>query len=243
VTELSLVNAAGRLQLKVSRLAMDVVGSESDLSREPSFLQAKPGRTYFGPVYFRKESEPYMTMAIAAKNVAAGITVAEVNLKFIWDVVSQIKVGEAGHAYVVDAGGYLVAHPDINLVLQKTDLSSLAHVQRARASAPKPGQSEEEVTIGRDLDGGRVLTASAAIRPPGWLVFVDLPLGEALAPLYVSIYRTGILVLLGIGLSVLASLVLARRRVAPIRAIHAGAARSGAGALEQRIDVRTGDEL
>src|SRR2546422_8023102 len=47
-----------RLQLKVSRLAMDVVGSESDLSHEPSFLQAKPGRTYFGPVYFRKESEP-----------------------------------------------------------------------------------------------------------------------------------------------------------------------------------------
>jgi len=243
VTELSLLNAAGRLQLKVSRLAMDVVGSDSDLSREPSFREAKPRRTYFGPVYFRKESEPYMTMAIAAKNVAAGVTVAEVNLKFIWDVVSQIKVGEAGHAYVVDAGGYLVAHPDINLVLQKTDLSSLPHVQRARATAPKSGQGEEEVTIARDLGGRRILTASAPIRPPGWLVFVDLPLEEAFAPLYASIYRTVVLVLVGIGLSVLASLVLARRMVAPIRAIQAGTARIGAGELDQRIEVRTGDEL
>ena len=50
-----------------------------------------------------------------------GVTVAEVNLKFIWDVVSQIKIGKAGHAYVVDAQGQLIAHPDISLVLQKTD--------------------------------------------------------------------------------------------------------------------------
>ena len=32
----------------------------------------------------------------------AGITVAEVNLKFIWDVISRIKIGQKGLAYVVD---------------------------------------------------------------------------------------------------------------------------------------------
>jgi signal transduction histidine kinase len=243
VTELSLLDASGRLQLKVSRLAMDVTGSDTDLSGEPSFREAKAGWTYFSPVYFRKESEPYMTMAIAAKNAAAGVTVAEVNLKFIWDVVSHIKVGKAGHAYVVDSGGYLVAHPDINLVLQKTDLSSLAHVQRARAGPPKPGEEGQEVTVARDLGGARILTASAPIRPPGWLVFVDSPLVEAFAPIYTSIYRTVVLALLGIALSVLVSLALARKMVAPIRTIQGGAARIGAGALEQRIDVRTGDEL
>src|SRR5262249_13720265 len=41
----------------------------------------------------------------------------------------------------------------------------------------------------------------------------------------------------------LASLFLARRMVTPIRALQEGAARIGAGALDQRIDVRTGDEL
>ncbi len=135
VTELSLLNAAGRLQLKVSRLAMDVVGSDTDLSREPSFREARTGRTYFGPVYFRKESEPYLTMAIAAKNVAAGVTVAEVNLKFIWDVVSQIKVGKAGHAYVVDAGGFLVAHPAFSAPAPVHRSSATSKRRRSRAAS------------------------------------------------------------------------------------------------------------
>src|SRR5262244_2975012 len=38
-------------------------------------------------------------------------------------------------------------------------------------------------------------------------------------------------------------MLLARRMVTPIQALQAGAARIGAGELEQRIDVRTGDEL
>src|SRR5262249_4814300 len=48
---------------------------------------------------------------------------------------------------------------------------------------------------------------------------------------------------LGLGLSVLASILLARRMVAPIRMLQEGAARIGAGELGHRIEVRTGDEL
>jgi signal transduction histidine kinase len=243
VTEISLLDGAGREQLKVSRLAMDVVGSRADFSQDPKFTEAKPGATYFGPVYFRKESEPYMAIAIAGRGDAAGVTVAEVNLKFIWDVVSQIKVGQAGHAYVVDLRGHLIAHPDISLVLQKTNLASLAQIQAARAGTRTPGAERGEAAIARDLAGRQVLTASATITPLGWLVLVDLPLAEASAPLYASMYRTAFLVLVGLGLSLLASLFLARRMVTPIRALEAGAARLGAGALDQRIEVRTGDEL
>jgi len=243
VTEVSWLDGSGRELLKVSRLALDVVGSEADFSTDPKFHTAKPGKTYFGPVYFRRESEPYMTIAVRGKGKEAGVTVAEVNLKFIWDVVSQIKVGKAGHAYVVDGRGQLIAHPDISLVLQKLDLSSLAHIEAARSRFDPTRKERDDATIARDREGRQVLTASAPITPLGWLVFVDLPLGEAFAPLYASIYRTALLILLGIGLSVLASLFLARRMVTPIRAIQAGAARIGMGALDQRIDVRTGDEL
>ena len=65
ITELVQLDRQGREQLKVSRLAMDVVGSGTDLSKEPAFVEAMANRVYFGPVYFRKESEPYMTMAVA----------------------------------------------------------------------------------------------------------------------------------------------------------------------------------
>ena len=104
VTEVSQLDTAGREQLKVSRLPMDVVGSQADFSTDPRFKEARPGRPYFGPVYFRKESEPYLTLSVAGGG-DAGVTVAEVNLKFIWDVVSQIRIGSTGRAYVVDGRG------------------------------------------------------------------------------------------------------------------------------------------
>jgi HAMP domain-containing protein len=221
---------------------MDVVGSQTDFSRDPRFLETRAGRPYFGPVYFRKESEPYMTIAIAGSG-DAGVTAAEVNLKFIWDVVSQIRIGKAGQAFVLDSAGQLIAHPDISLVLQKTDLSGLAQVKAARAAPLRPGETREEAAIARDLTGRQVLSASAAIAPLGWLVFVEQPREEAFAPLYALDLRTAVLVLIGVTLSVLASLFLARRMVTPIRVLQAGAARIGAGDLGHRIEVRTGDEL
>jgi signal transduction histidine kinase len=241
VTEVSQLDAAGREQLRVSRLAMDVVGSQADFSTDPRFKEARPGRPYFGPVYFRKESEPYLTLSVAGGG-DTGVTTAEVNLKFIWDVVSQIRIGSTGRAYVVDGRGQLVAHPDISLVLQKTDLSRLEQVRAALAGPARPGAPDAEITA-KDSAGRQVLTASAPVAPLGWWVFVEQPLNEALAPLYASAYRTIGLLLVGVVLSVLASLVLARRMATPIHALQAGAARIGAGALDQRIDVKTGDEL
>ncbi len=240
ITEVSYIDPAGREQLRVSRLAMDVVGSGTDLSQEPRFRDPKAGRTYFSLVYFRKESEPYMTIALAGSGGAAGVTVAEVNLKFIWDVVSQIKIGKVGHAYVVDSRGRLIAHPDISLVLKKTDLSKLDQVKAALGTV---AQGMGMPGIARDLEGRQVLSASAPIAPLGWAVLIEQPLFEAFEPIRASIFRTAALVLFGVLLSVLVSLVLARRLVRPIRALTEGAGRIGAGDLGHRLEVKTGDEI
>ena len=146
ITELSQLDATGKERLRVSRLAMDVIGSNTDYSQEPKFKEAVANKVYYGPVYFRRESEPYMTLAITGTRKDAGVSVAEVNLKLIWDVVSQIKVGERGQAYVVDAQGRLIAHPDISLVLRNTDMSNLSQVKAARGASGQrgrhPGRSE-----------------------------------------------------------------------------------------------------
>lgn len=239
VTELTQIDAAGKERLRVSRLAMDVLDSQLDLSQDPKFKEAVARRTYSGPVYFRRESEPYMTLAVAGARRDAGVSAAEVNLKFIWDVVSQIKVGAGGRAYVVDAQGRLIAHPDISLVLRNTDFSSLMQVQAARGGVPSP----ERALATRDFQEKRVLAAFAPIAPLGWWVFAELPLDEAYAPLVASIQRTGLVLLLGLVGAVLAALFLARRMVVPIRALQAGAARIGSGELGARVEVKTGDEL
>jgi signal transduction histidine kinase len=243
ITEISQVDSAGKEQLRVSRLAVDAVGSQRDFAREPKFLEARGKKIHYSPVYFRKDSEPYITIAIAGSGKGAELTLAEVNLKFIWDVISQLKVGKAGHAYVVEVSGNLLAHPDISLVLQKTDLSVLPQVQAARARPALPGTARDEIAIGRDLQGRQVLTTRAVIAPLGWHIFLEQPLQEALAPLYASLLRTAVLMLVGLALSVLVSLVFARKLVTPIRALQTGAAQIGAGELGHRLAIRTGDEI
>jgi len=244
ITEASHLDASGRETLRVSRLARNVVGSGADHSQDPPFLAAQAGATYFGPVYFRRDSEPYMTIALPLKGPDPGVAVAEVNLKLFWGVISQIQVGPAGYAYVVDAGGILIAHPDIGLVLQKSALGALPQVRAALAAAPRPsngGASDAE--IGVDVGGHKVLTAHAAITPVGWYVFVEQPVREAFSPLYAAVLRTGVLLLVGLALATAASLLLARRMVRPIQALQQGAARIGAGSLDERITLGTGDEL
>ena len=242
ITELAQLDASGKERLRVSRLAMDVVASGTDFSKEPKFTEAVARKVYYGPVYFRRESEPYMTLAIAGTRRDAGVSVAEVNLKLIWDVVSQIKVGERGHAYVVDAQGRLIAHPDISLVLRNTDMSRLAQVSAARAGAAG-GVASDRVQEREDISGRKVLTAYAPVAPLGWLVFVELPATEAYAPLYAALQRLALVLLAALGFAVLAGMFLAGRMVGPIQALRAGAERIGGGDLSQRIRIKTGDEL
>ena len=252
VTDIAQIDAKGREQLAVSRLKMDTAGANEDRSQEPAFKNARPGQTWFGPVYFRKETEPYMSIAVRSGGESGPVTVAEVNLKFIWDVVTRIKIGQKGKAYVVDSTGHLVADPDIGLVLRKTNLSHLEQVKAAFA----PGADESHAMLADDLAGKPVLTAYAPIEPAreqaargapasplGWKVFVEQPSSEVYAALDATILRTVVLIVAGLIFSALAALWLARNMVRPIGVLQEGAQRIGAGDLDQRIEIRTGDEL
>jgi signal transduction histidine kinase len=241
ITELAQIDATGHEQLRVSRLAMDVVGSGIDLSKDPKFTEAVKNKVYYGPVYFRRGSEPYMTLSLAGTRREAGVSVAEVNLKLIWDVVSKIKVGEHGQAYVVDTQGRLIAHPDISLVLRNTDMTKLAQVQAAQRA--KTDAAANEIQNATDIQGHQVLTAFAPVAPLGWTVFVELPADEAYQPLFASIQRAALVLLAALCLAAVAGMFLARRMVVPIKALQVGAARLGSGDLAQRISVKTGDEL
>ena len=241
ITELAQIDSTGKERLRVSRLAMNVFDSGLDLSKEPKFTEAVAHKVYYGPVYFRRESEPYMTLSLAGIRKDAGVSIAEVNLKLIWDVVSQIKVGEQGHAYVVGSQGRLIAHPDISLVLRNTDMSKLPQVQAAIANGGAP--VSDSLQGSPNIQGQEVLTASAPIQPLGWTMFVELPVQEAYASLYAALQRLAIVLLAASISAVLAGIFLARRMVGPIQALRAGAERIGGGDFAQRISINTGDEL
>ncbi len=239
VHEIALLDSKGVEYLRVSRRAADVERSGRDLSDAEPFRLVRSGRPYRSPIYFR-DGALYMTLAMAVGPEEAGITVAEIDLEFLLAGIMGITMGEAGHAYAVDAEGRLIAHLDIGLVLRNTSLAALPQVQAA-IKGEVHGDGDGSHTHG--VDGEAVLTAFAAIPQLGWFVFVEEPLAEAYRPLVAQAARSALIAVIGMLVTLLACVALVRRMVRPIHALEEGAARIGGGALDHRIVVRTGDEL
>jgi signal transduction histidine kinase len=161
----------------------------------------------------------------------------------IWGVIKSVKVGTNGYAYVVDREGRLIAHPNVSLVLQNADFARLPYVAASLRHTVEANSGPNSATVETNFNGQRVLTAHTDIPDLGWLVFVELPMSEALEPVYDAGLRSFCVLLAGLVLATLAAMFMVRRMVGPIRMLQEGAARIGAGDLDSQITIRTGDEL
>ena len=239
ITKVIALDHTGREALKVSRIEMIEWDALVDHAADEAFVQARAGTSFFGPVYFVRQSEPYMRIAVPIEPFTGeviGVLMAEVNLKYIWEVISTIREDDIGYAYVVSPQGDLIAHPDISLALQKQSLNHLGHVQAALAG--RAGS-----TTHQNLQGEDVFTTVAVIPHLGWAVVFEQLMDEAYGPLYASLIRLALLLLLGLGMAGVASVMINRRVVRPVEALRLGAEQLGAGALHHRIHLQTGDEL
>ena len=97
ITEAVAIDRDGVKQAQISRFRGVAHGAARGLSASPAFQQARQGIFYLGPVYFVRQSEPHMTIALPieySKGKIIGVLQAEVNLKHVWEVVSNIKPGK-----------------------------------------------------------------------------------------------------------------------------------------------------
>ena len=181
-------------------------------------------------------SGPRIQIAMAQAGKAAGFTVAEIELKYLSEILNGAQTGPGGFAYITTSEGRLIAHTDPSLVGRNLDMSKLPQVHALKqASAP--------VDIGSDLQGESVLSAAATVPRLNWLLFVEQPVSQSFAPVLALLARLAWLSALGLLLCVGAGMLLARRMIVPIRAVHEGASRVAAGDFNHRIEVRTGDEV
>lgn len=235
LNEVTLLDTDGREVLSFSRREK----AERPLPIRELFDQARSGRPYRTPIYFR-DGGLFMTVAMAVGPEAAGVTVAEIEMEFLLDGISRIKVGEHGRAYAVDSTGRLIAHPDLGLVLRDTSLIGLPQVRAVLNNRHEPIRDLE---IAVNVAGEPVLTSFAAVPQLGWFVFVEEPLSETYRPLYNQVFRSAVLVLAGMLLSMGVAVLLVRRMVLPIKALQEGAQRIGEGDFQYRIHLGTQDEL
>lgn len=244
IEEVAALDLAGRIRLQASRFRAILPEDEPDLPPQPAMDAAAQGESFFGPVYFARGSEPYNTITVPIERFAGdliGTLWAKVNLKYIWEVIQDIKIGESGYAYIVTRSGDLVAHPDLSLVLRRQNLAQLDPVR----AAFHPGSlTEAETSLpAKNLHGQKVFASWALIPRLDWAVIIEQPLNEAYAPLYASMLRTSSLLLVGLAMAVVASFFLARRVVRPLEALRWGVDRIGQGDLNHQLQIKTGDEI
>ncbi|WFU25222.1 adenylate/guanylate cyclase domain-containing protein [Bradyrhizobium sp. CB1717] len=234
VNQLFQLNGDGREVLRVSRQST-TTGGNADLSRDMRFTDTVARGVSYAPAWF-SDRTPFMSISVAHSGFNAGVTVAEIDLGFLSDFLSDAQVGKAAFAYVVDPRGRVLATsargPDVG-----KDLSKLPQV----AAAISPGGTPE--TSGTDFNGHEVLTAASTVPKLGWSVMFEQPTTQALTPIRDQLVRIALLIGMGLMVAILAGTLLARRMIIPITALRDGAHKLGEGDFSHRIDVHTSDEL
>ena len=245
ITEAMALDGDGVVRAHAKRLRGVLPEGRRDFSNSTAFQQAKSGQSYFGQIYFVRESEPYITIAVPIEHLAGkviGVLQAEVNLVYLSEnVVSGIAVGETGYAYVASRSGDLIAHPQVKLLLERHNVSGLQQVNEAFGAAPATAGSEGTVT--RNLQGEMVFSSYAAIPKLDWAVFIEQPVQEVYRPLYSSIVRSSMIFVLGLIMALVASFFVSRRVLRPLDVLRHGVGRIGKGDLDFRLDLKTGDEI
>jgi methyl-accepting chemotaxis protein len=176
-----------------------------------------------------------MTVAISGAQKDTGVAIAEVNLTHARDVVSGVRIGKNGQAYVIDGGGRLIAHADMSVVLRKTDLSHIHSLIRQ--------QSGQQLHFVTGIGGGKVALAYASVPPLDWHVIVELPEAEAREAFYRALWNSAAVALASVLVALLLAVLFSQRMIAPIRELAVGAKLIGSGRLDHRIMMRGGDEL
>jgi GAF domain-containing protein len=173
---------------------------------------------YVSPVYINEiTSEPQIIMAVPVQDILGnqrGILLAEVNLKFMWDLVGGIQVGQTGFAFVINTNGDLLAHRDISRVLAGENLSQMVVVDQFLSGSVAPGKS---VFSNFDKFDGKYGVASlVSLGFPNWAVVTYLPIAEAIRGLLINFATSFVFVLVLAGLTALFGVFIARRQAVPL---------------------------
>ncbi|MCO5978362.1 sensor histidine kinase [Ideonella oryzae] len=248
VQELTHYDPHGRVLVHVSRNALsEVPGTEpaeftpASRLRWPNGLPPEQGSIEYADGY-----EPQLLLVTPDPRMGAGVTVARVNLRTVARHLASVLHNPTLEAYAVDARGVVVVHADTTLMLAQPT----APQSTEEATAPAAGLSQQaDGTAGNaararaGLDGQPVLASRFAVPALGWQLVIEQPRNVALAPVYSTLVRTGVVILLAVAGAIVAAMWVVGRVSQPIRELHQGSQALAEGRLGTRITIQSNDEL
>ncbi|MBN1811480.1 MAG: GAF domain-containing protein [Anaerolineae bacterium] len=231
---LTLLDVQGQEIAESSRLAQTTSGRLLDQAGADALTQVQQGKRYVGPVYVDDAtSEPMVIMAIPVIDVFGdfqGTLMAEVNLKFMWDLVDRLEVGEGGLVYVVDRYGNLIAFGDVARVLRGENVSQLNEVSEFVSSSAPVDETGASISTG--IDGTRVVATYVPLGTPDWAVVIELPVAEAYRGVIQSAVISAGVILVMATLAGLLGIYMARRLSVPLHTLTETASRVAEGEME-----------
>jgi len=238
-----LFNTSGEELARSSRVSHAESNQIPEPVRAEIFAQAIQGKTYIGPVSIdEKSGEPMMIMAVPVTDIFGdykGALAAEVNLKFMWDLVGNLKIGEGGAAYVVDGQGNLIAYGDISRVLKGDNVLGLEDVRRFVSD--RDTVYDAEVTQG--IKGDAVIANYVSLGEPDWAVVVEMPVDEVYQEFNKGLYRTIVILLACLVLASIAGILLSRIITKPLIVLRDATREISKGNLDTRVDISSMNEI
>ena len=233
----------GREIVKISRLPKFATGCLSDQVRAELLLGVMEGKEYISPVCIDgSTSEPMVIAAVPIKDVFGnfqGAFAAEINLKFMWDLVANLQIGEEGFAYVVDQKGNLIAFRDTSRVLRGENLNRLKEVSKFTEGFEK----DVSLDIAEGIFGTRAATTYVSLGVPNWAVVVEVPIVEAYRPIIETVVSLTLASMLALAFAVIIETALAKRIARPLIKFRDAALQIAGGDLNKRVEIKSESEI
>lgn len=198
---------------------------------------ARTGQHFISSLQFSATDQPYLIMALPALN--NHIIAARVSMTVIQQAVTDIRFGNTGHAYIVDANGRIIAHTLPETVLAQTYIND-----RPEFEALNLTSDQRWLGSYTNFENTAVVGATAPVPETDWVVFVELTQAEAYADSRAALIwlGSGVLVI-GALLQVFLSLRLRHLLFEPLQRLRSGVEKFGENNLDQRLRFTQRDEL
>ncbi len=238
---LVLLNAQNQILAQASRLSEAAVSQfvNQKITGE-ALTQIGQHKRYISPIYVDLVSnEPLMIITfpeIDVLNGFEGTLVAEMNLKFTWQLIEQLKIGETGLAYVVDKNGNLIAYRDTARILKGENVSRLKPVSAFIQTPASAGPADLGLYY-TGITGATVVGTYVPLGTPDWAVVIEVGWEEAYGEVVRdTLLGSGIVLVIAL-LTGLVGLSIARRLAAPLVTLTETANRITGGEMDLRAEV------
>jgi PAS domain S-box-containing protein len=219
----------------------------------PMFIDGKPAVYVASPKYDARSGVISVDICVplmdeSGKNLL-GVVKFIVNANAIFEQAAEMSLGKTGHVHLVDSTGEILLDNDEFLPGTKVDKQTLEKMN--------PGGNVWYITDGGGVcgkhSGGAIVSITPLRMPAGissvsfggrkWYVVVAQGTQEAFAMLY-SLRGAGVLMGCGVIVAIVFGGLWFTGRIArPIKVLRDKVKLIGSGQLDQRVDLRTGDEI